>query len=190
MQDRIRGIQFGADDYVGKPYDANYVIPRVRELLRSRRPAHAPVKQTILIIDDSSTFRAELSAALELANYDVVTAADGEEGLRIADNVRPTAILVDSVMPGIDGGTVIRRLRLDAALRATPCVLLTASEDKGAELRALDAGADAFVRKEDLEVVLARVAAGAARHVLGTGKCREAYWVRSGSSRSTTVRRT
>ena len=159
VRDRIRGISVGADDYVGKPYDTSYVIARVRELLRGRQPIDAPARQTILIIDDSPTFRAELGAALEVANYAVVTAADGEEGLRIADSLRPTAILVDSVMPGIDGGTVIRRIRLDAALRATPCVLLTASEDRGAELRALEAGADAFVRKEDLELVLARISA-------------------------------
>jgi DNA-binding response OmpR family regulator len=159
VRDRVRGIQFGADDYVGKPYDTNYMIARVRELMRGRRRVGAPLKPTILLIDDSVTFRSELAAALERANYSVVTAENGEDGLRIADNIRPTAILVDSVMPGIDGGTVIRRIRLDAALRATPCVLLTASEDKGAELRALDAGADAFVRKEDLELVLARVSA-------------------------------
>ena len=159
VRDRIRGIRVGADDYVGKPYDTSYVIARVRELLRGRRPSESGARQTILVIDDSSTFRQELAEALEGANYAVVTAADGEEGLRIADNIRPTAILVDSMMPGIDGGTVIRRIRLDAALRATPCVLLTASEDRGAELRALDAGADAFVRKEDLEVVLARISA-------------------------------
>ncbi|HEY0466707.1 MAG TPA: response regulator, partial [Polyangiaceae bacterium] len=159
VRDRIRGISVGADDYVGKPYDTSYVIARVRELLRARKPVGTPAQQTILIIDDSPTFRGELGAALENANYVVVTAADGEEGLRIADSIRPTAILVDSVMPGIDGGTVIRRIRLDAALRATPCVLLTASEDRGAELRALEAGADAFVRKEDLELVLARVSA-------------------------------
>jgi len=159
VRDRIRGIRVGADDYVGKPYDTSYVIARVRELLRSRQPVETPARQTILIIDDSPTFRGELGAALEVANYAVVMAADGEEGLRIADSIRPTAILVDSVMPGIDGGTVIRRIRLDAALRATPCVLLTASDDRGAELRALEAGADAFVRKEDLELVLARVSA-------------------------------
>ena len=159
VRDRIRGIRVGADDYVGKPYDTSYVIARVRELLRGRRSVDTSTRQTILVIDDSPTFRSELAEALERANYAVVTAADGEEGLRIADNIRPTAILVDSVMPGIDGGTVIRRIRLDAALRATPCVLLTASEDRGAELRALDAGADAFVRKEDLEVVLARISA-------------------------------
>jgi len=159
VRDRIRGISVGADDYVGKPYDTSYVIARVRELVRARKPVAALARQTILLIDDSLTFRSELGAALEAANYAVVTAADGDEGLRIADSVRPTAILVDSVMPGIDGGTVIRRIRLDAALRATPCVLLTASDDRGAELRALEAGADAFVRKEDLELVLARVSA-------------------------------
>jgi two-component system NtrC family sensor kinase len=159
VRDRIRGISVGADDYVGKPYDTSYVIARVRELLRARKPIDAPAQQTILIIDDSPTFRAELGAALEGAKYAVVMAADGEEGLKIADSIRPTAILVDSVMPGIDGGTFIRRIRLDAALRATPCVLLTASEDSGAELRALEAGADAFVRKEDLELVLARISA-------------------------------
>jgi DNA-binding response OmpR family regulator len=159
VRDRIRGLRVGADDYVGKPYDTNYVIARVRELLRARNPIDALARQTILIIDDSSTFRAELGSALEVANYAVVTAANGEDGLRIAESIRPTAILVDSVLPGIDGGTVIRRIRLDAALRATPCVLLTASEDGGAELRALEAGADAFVRKQDLELVLARVSA-------------------------------
>ena len=159
VRDRIRGISVGADDYVGKPYDTSYVIARVRELLRARKPVAAPARQTILVIDDSPTFRVELGAALKAANYAVAMAADGEEGLIIADSVRPTAILVDNVLPGIDGGTFIRRIRLDAALRATPCVLLTASDDPGAELRALEAGADAFVRKEDLELVLARVAA-------------------------------
>jgi DNA-binding response OmpR family regulator len=159
VRDRIRGIQVGADDYVGKPYDVNYVIARARELMRSRKSAAEARRPTILVVDDSRTFREELRTALEDANYSVVTAPDGDEGLRIADNIRPTAIVVDSVMPGIDGATLIRRIRLDAALRATPCVLLTASEDDGAELRALDAGADAFVRKEDLEVVIARISA-------------------------------
>jgi two-component system NtrC family sensor kinase len=62
-------------------------------------------------------------------------------------------------MPGIDGATLIRRVRLDAGLRGTPCVLLTASEGDGAELRALEAGADAFVRKEDVELIMARLTA-------------------------------
>jgi two-component system NtrC family sensor kinase len=73
---------------------------------------------------------------------------------------RPAALIVDGVMPGMDGATVIRRLRLDGGLRGLPCLLLTASDEEGAELRALDAGADAFARKaDDMEVILARFAA-------------------------------
>ena len=80
--------------------------------------------------------------------------------MRLAADQRPTAIIVDGELPGIDGATVIRRIRLDAALRQLPCLLLTASEDRGAEVRALDAGADAFVRKdEDVPVILARLKA-------------------------------
>ncbi len=160
VKDRIRGLQTGADDYVGKPYDAGYVIARGRELVRRSSGSPAQGRATILVVDDSTTFREELGQALERTGYAVMTASTGEEGLRLAAARRPAAIIVDGVMPGIDGVTVIRKIRLDAALRGTSCVLLTASEDHDAELRALDAGADVFVRKgEDIEVILARLAA-------------------------------
>jgi two-component system NtrC family sensor kinase len=159
VRDRVKGLETGADDYVGKPYDVGYVIARARALLARNRKSTTPRSAVVLVIDDSTTFREELRDALEGAAYEVVTAETGEDGLRLAANLRPAAVLVDSVMPGIDGGTVIRRIRLDAALRGTPCVLMTASEDRGAELGALDAGADAFVRKEDLELVIARLGA-------------------------------
>ena len=115
----------------------------------------------MLVIDDSLTFRGQLAQALERAGYSVLSASSGEEGLRVAARQRPSAAVVDGVLPGIDGATVIRRMRLDAALRSVPCLLLTASEDREAELTALDAGADAFVRKaEDVEdLVVARLAA-------------------------------
>jgi two-component system, NtrC family, sensor kinase len=164
VKDRIRGLKTGANDYVGKPYDAAYVVARGRELLRLRPqkemgPAAAE-KATILVIDDSVTFREELRRALEQSGYAVITATSGEKGLRLAASRRPAALIVDGVMPGMDGATVIRRLRLDTALRGLPCLLLTASDEQGVELRALDAGADAFVRKEeDMDVILARFAA-------------------------------
>jgi two-component system NtrC family sensor kinase len=159
VQDRIRGLQTGADDYVGKPYDTGYVIARARALLGDHHKSPVESRQTILVVDDSPTFQSSLKAALEAESYIVATASTGEEGLKLAASLRPTAIVVDSVMPGIDGATLIRRVRLDAALRRTPCVLLTASEGPGAELKALDAGADAFVRKEDMELVMARLTA-------------------------------
>ena len=158
IRDRIRGLTRGADEYIGKPYEPGYLIARARELVRRGGAGAATIQETVLLIDDSITFREELKAVLEEASYRVVVAGTGEEGLRLAAGLRPTAIIVDGVLPGIDGAAVIRRIRFDAALRRVPCLLLTASEDRGAEVRALDAGADAFVRKEeDITVVLARL---------------------------------
>jgi DNA-binding response OmpR family regulator len=158
VEDRVRGMRTGADDYVGKPYDTHYVVARAKELLRAR--AEPQERPTVLIIDDSPTLRAELRRVLERGGYVVLSAANGEEGLRLAAMHRPMALIVDGVLPGMDGAAVIRRIRLDTALRSIPCMLLTASDVRGAELTALEAGADAFVRKEaDLEMVLARLGA-------------------------------
>jgi DNA-binding response OmpR family regulator len=157
VADRIRGLTTGADEYVGKPYDVGYLVAKVEDLVRARRPDGAT---TLLLIDDSATFRDVMGRALERSGYAVITAPTGEDGLRLAGARRPDAIVVDGELPGIDGPTVIRRLRLDAALRDVPCLLLTGSAGQRSELQAFDAGADAFVRKEeDLDVVLARIAA-------------------------------
>jgi two-component system, NtrC family, sensor kinase len=116
--------------------------------------------RSVLVIDDSATFRNELKLSLQDAGYQVREAATGEEGLALASAGRPDAVLVDGMLPGIDGATVVRRLKSDAALRGTPCLLLTAAESTEDELRALDAGADAYVRKSDeLGVILVRLAA-------------------------------
>jgi len=171
VADRIRGLTSGADEYVGKPYDVGYLVTKVEELIRDRRPSDRP---TLLVVDDSPTFRGGLRQALEAAGYGVVEAPTGEDGLRMAGTRRPDAIIVDGALPGIDGASLIRRVRLDAALRNVPCLLLTGSEGPGAELQALDAGADGFVRKtEDLEVILARLAAmlrGAPPHGESAGR--------------------
>jgi two-component system NtrC family sensor kinase len=158
VRDRVRGLTTGADEFVGKPYDPGYLVARAQELAGRGESADAVPHETILIIDDSVTFRESLKATLQSASYRVLVAESGEEGLRLAATLRPTAVIVDGQLPGIDGATVIRRVRLDAALRALPCLLLTGSEERDAEMRALDAGADAFVRKdEDTAVVLARL---------------------------------
>ncbi|MCZ7646029.1 MAG: response regulator [Planctomycetota bacterium] len=161
VRDRVRGLSSGANEYVGKPYDTAHVLARARELVRrSEAEEEGGDDASVLIIDDSETFRESLKAALEAAAYRVYTAGSGEEGLRRAADLRPAMIVVDGVMPGIDGATVIRRIRSDVGLRHTPCLLLTASEGRDREVLALEAGADAYVRKEaDLELILARVAA-------------------------------
>lgn len=154
VKDRIRGLRGGANDFVGKPYDTHHVISRIRQLIGA-----PPVRDLVLIIDDSSTFRGELSDALTTAGFVTASAASGGEGLRLAASVRPTAIVVDGYMPDMDGASVIRRLRLDPGLRTTPCLLLTASEEKETEVLALEAGADGFIHKDDLDLIVARVRA-------------------------------
>ena len=159
VRDRLFGLRTGADEYVGKPYDAGYVVARVRQLMGDD-PFSADARPLVLVVDDSLTFREQLRELLEPEGYAVLTASSGEEGLRLAADRRPAAVIVDGIMAGIDGATVIRRIRLDPALRDTPCLLMTAADDYATELQMLEAGADAFVRKQqDLAVVLAKLAA-------------------------------
>src|SRR5262249_31446131 len=110
VRDRIRGLRTGADEYVGKPYDPAYLLARARELTNEARrrggdapPQAAGAVPTVLVIDDSATFREGMRATLEGAGYPVVVAATGEEGLRVAAALRPGAMVVDGVLPGIDG---------------------------------------------------------------------------------------
>lgn len=168
VRDRVAGMECGADDYVGKPYDVPYLLGRSRQLLSQRRmdaapgdaPGDAPAddRPIVLLVDDSATVRGEVAARLDAVGFRVIGAISGEEGLQLAAALHPRVMIVDRNLPGIDGATVIRRLRLDAALRTTPCLLLTGSSDVSVELEALEAGADAFVRKhDDPSLVVARV---------------------------------
>jgi DNA-binding response OmpR family regulator/HPt (histidine-containing phosphotransfer) domain-containing protein len=147
---RARGL---TAECVGKPFDAEHVVARATALAR-------PGGATVLVIDDSPTFRAELAGALSGDGYHVVEAGTGEDGLRLAARVRPGAAVIDGRLPGIDGATVIARLRLDPALRRLPCLMLTGSEGVLDEVGGLDAGADAYLRKgTGLDVVRARLGA-------------------------------
>jgi len=157
--DRVRGLNTGADEYVGKPYDRANLLARARQLVKIEVQS-AVSAPTLLLIDDSVTFRNEFQAVLEEAGYNVITAENGEEGLRAVVAARPNAVIVDGVLPGINGAAVIRRVKDDLTLRDTPCLLLTAEESPADELRALEAGADAYVRKGlNSELILARIVA-------------------------------
>jgi two-component system NtrC family sensor kinase len=157
---RIRGAAALPDEYVGKPYDLARLIERARSLVRAGAEERLGPKRRILVIDDSATFRNHFKEALEAAGYAVREAETGEEGLALAATIRPDAVVIDGVLPGMDGAAVLRRLKEDAAFRSTPCILLTAAEEAADELKSLEAGADAYVRKsEDLSVILVRLAA-------------------------------
>ncbi len=154
IKDRVRGLKTGANDYVGKPYDSTQVIARIRQLIGG-----PPVRDLVLVVDDDAAYRDELQEALVAAGCAVATATGGAAGLQLAATARPSVVLVASTMPDVDGASVIRRLRLDPALRATPCLLLGTVDGRDLHVRALESGADGFVLKGDLPVLIARMRA-------------------------------
>ena len=161
VRDRVRGLKTGADDYVGKPYDSAHVLARAYQLLGAGKRTSAHPAPSLLLVDDSATFRNGFKAVLESRGYRVFTAENGEEGLRTAVATRPSGIIVDGILPGgMDGATMIRRMKQDVSLRDTPCLLLTAADTPGNEFHVLEAGADAYVHKgTDVEMILARIRA-------------------------------
>ena len=83
----------------------------------------------ILIVDDNLTNVKVLQTRLAAEGYEIVTAADGEEGLAAARQHTPDLILLDVMMPKLDGLEVCRRLRADAAFPFTPIIMVTAMSD-------------------------------------------------------------
>jgi len=105
----------------------------------------------ILLIDDSKLQRWSLQKILAGAGYSVTSAADGEEGLRIALESAFDLILLDMMLPKLDGPAVLTALKKDATTAAVPVVVLTGLSQKN-ETKLMDAGAAAFYQKSELGV--------------------------------------
>ncbi|MGE0734389.1 MAG: adenylate/guanylate cyclase domain-containing protein [Alphaproteobacteria bacterium] len=112
----------------------------------------------ILVVDDSATNRDILTTRLGAHGYATIEAADGEEAIEVARRERPDLILLDVMMPKLDGFEVCRRLRADASLPFMPIILVTAKSDSKDIVAGLDAGADEYLTKPiDHAALLARV---------------------------------
>ena len=101
----------------------------------------------ILIVDDNETNRDILEARLTANGYEVLHAGDGEEALAAAKQHRPDLILLDVMMPKLDGFEVCRRLKADPALKAIPIIVVTSYALSGDEDKARASGCDAYVAK-------------------------------------------
>ena len=112
----------------------------------------------ILIVDDNLTNVKVLQTRLAAEGYEVVTAADGEEGLAAARQQAPDLILLDVMMPKLDGFEVCRRLRADATFPFTPIIMVTAMADSKDVIAGLEAGGDEYLTKPvDQAALVARV---------------------------------
>jgi signal transduction histidine kinase/ActR/RegA family two-component response regulator len=99
---------------------------------------------TILVIDDDPAVRDLMSRYLVKSGFHAVTAADGEEGLKLARQIRPRIITLDVVMPGTDGWGILQRLKSDPVLASIPVIMVTIVDN---QVRGLDLGASSYLMK-------------------------------------------
>lgn len=97
----------------------------------------------VLVVDDDAVLRRVVRAVLEADGFRVIEAPDGEQGLKLAEEFRPGVVVLDVMMPGIDGVEVCRRMDHSA----TRVLMLTALGDVGTEKAALAAGARGYLTK-------------------------------------------
>ncbi|MBA3501581.1 MAG: response regulator, partial [Deltaproteobacteria bacterium] len=154
VSDQVIERQVAANDYIEKPYDIVKLVASVRMILGA-----PPVPDVVLVIDSDERFRNELVDSMGKAGFLTHACSSGGEGLQLAAKLMPAAIVCEGAMSDMDGSSVIRRLRLEPGLRATPCLLLTDTAAKDTEVRALEAGADGSIKKDDVAMIVARTRA-------------------------------
>jgi len=109
--------------------------------------AQAKIKPVVLVAEDDEDILALVVFDLEDEGYEVLTARNGKDAIRLAFERLPDLILLDVAMPGLDGYEVTRRLRADESTRGTPVVLLTARAQVRDVILGFEAGANDYVTK-------------------------------------------
>jgi len=154
MDNRGLGYTLGATDYLTKPVEWD----RLTTVLRKFRCISPPC--TVLVVEDDPASRAISSRMLERAGWQVETAVNGKEALeRVAEKV-PELILLDLMMPGMDGFEFASRLRSNPKWRAIPIVVLTAKDITAEDQRRLNGCVERILQKggSSQEALLAQVA--------------------------------
>ncbi|HWW85432.1 MAG TPA: response regulator transcription factor [Vicinamibacterales bacterium] len=109
--------------------------------------AESPVRSRVLVVEDEESIRDLISFHLDLAGFDCTTAADGKEALQLATK-RPFDVLVlDVVLPTLDGITLCQAIRRDGPNREVPIMMLTARREESDKVVGLESGADDYLTK-------------------------------------------
>jgi signal transduction histidine kinase/CheY-like chemotaxis protein len=141
------GFRLGAAAYLLKPLDPAEVLAALRRVMSG----HYKQQKHILVVDDDPNVAEMLSEALAGNGYELEAAGDGEAGLRAVEARRPDAILLDLMMPKLDGFGVIERLRDNPNTRSIPVIVISAKELSAAESRKLRDSAALVMRKQGFD---------------------------------------
>ncbi|MBI3977744.1 MAG: response regulator [Chloroflexi bacterium] len=142
VDDQNRGYALGATDYVVKPIDRN----RLAAVLRKHQ--QAGTSQSVLVVDDDAVTRLIMRRLLEQAQWTVVEAENGRVGLERVAESRPALILLDLVMPEMDGIEFVTDLRKREEWRAIPVVVVSAKELTPEDHQRLDGHVEKILQKE------------------------------------------
>jgi len=119
-----------------------------------------PSRETVLVVEDEPAIRELLRLHLTLAGFDMHEVGDGRKGLDLARAQRFDVVILDIMLPGLDGVTLCRALRAEGANRNTPILMLTARDTESDKVVGLESGADDYVAKPfGVRELLARVQA-------------------------------
>lgn len=103
--------------------------------------------QKILLVEDEKNIILGVKTCLEVANYEVLIVEDGEKAIETAISEKPNLILLDLMLPKLDGFTVCRELKSKEETKGIPIVVLTAKVEEESRRRAVEAGADSYMTK-------------------------------------------
>jgi DNA-binding response OmpR family regulator len=116
------------------------------------------MKDKILLVEDNEIYAKVIKMCLEEADHEVHVASDGESALRMVKEIMPHVILLDIMLPGINGIAVCKKIREDSALLAVPIIMLSAKSEAKYVETAIKAGADDYITKNnDIESVWSEI---------------------------------
>jgi DNA-binding response OmpR family regulator len=133
-------------------------------------PAGNPKRRTVLVVDDEKDLVELVSYNLQRSGYNVITAGTGTEALELARTHKPDLMVLDLMLPGIDGTEVARRLKADPITSGIPIVMLTAKGEETDVVVGLTLGAEDYVTKPfSMKILLARLTNVLRRSEAGAG---------------------
>lgn len=155
-RDREAATRAGAEEFLNKPVDPGHFLDTCNRLIQEadRGDAHR-----IMVVDDDATIRMVCRDILENAGYAVKDVCDGRTAIQEAKRFRPDLLLLDIMMPEMDGFRTAELFRSDAATSMTPIIFVSAKGETSDKVRAFRAGAEDYVVKPfDAQELVARVA--------------------------------
>jgi CheY-like chemotaxis protein len=144
VDNRDFGLVLGATEYLVKPID----VERLRAVLRELDGARSPGDNSVLIVDDDPALRDVLSSLLAEDGWKVATAADGEAALTAIQRSKPTAMVLDLMMPRVDGFEVLRSLRTSPTTCDLPVIVVTAKDLTDEDRERLARNAERVILKQ------------------------------------------